>query len=314
MRIVALERHHLGQAALIVAQNYAEERAVVPALPSAPELPDLAEFAENGLGVAALEGGELVGFLGCHRPWDEAFGRCKGIFSPIHGHAAIARDRARIYDRLYQAASQKWVGAGILSHAIGLYAHDRESLTSFFDNGFGNRAVDAIRDMSPIAAPGLDGVTIRNVDSADADAIAALNNGLVDHLRQPPMFLPYFHTFTPEDIAGWIDEKRHRFVAAFDQRGAIAYLRLQDAGENFASDDPGTANISGAFTLPEVRGSGVSTVLLARLVDQLRDEGYRRCGVDFESFNYTARNFWLKHFTAYSNGVVRRIDERILPS
>jgi GNAT superfamily N-acetyltransferase len=312
MRIVALEPHHLEPARHIAAQNYDEERAVVPALPRVPELPDLTDFAENGLGVAALEGEELVGFLGCYRPWDEAFGRCKGIFSPIHAHGAISRERARIYDWLYQAASQKWVAAGILSHAIGLYAHDREALGSFFDNGFGNRAIDAIRDVSPITAPALDGITIRPVDAGDADVIAALNNGLLAHLRQAPMFLPHFQTFRPEDIAGWIAEKRYRFVAAFDRRRAIAYLRVQDGGENFASDDPDTMNISGAFTLPEVRGSGVSTALLAWLIDQLRDEDYCRCGVDFESFNYTARNFWLKHFTAYTDGVVRRIDERIL--
>jgi GNAT superfamily N-acetyltransferase len=71
-------------------------------------------------------------------------------------------------------------------------------------------------------------------------------------------------------------------------------------------------NITGAYALPEVRGTGVATALLAWLIDWLREHGYERCGVDFESFNYTARNFWLKHFTAYTMGVVRRIDERIV--
>ena len=44
----------------------------------------------------------------------------------------------------------------------------------------------------------------------------------------------------------------------------------------------------------------------------LKEEGYTRLGVDFESINPTARGFWLKYFSAYTHGVVRRIDERIL--
>jgi len=55
-------------------------------------------------------------------------------------------------------------------------------------------------------------------------------------------------------------------------------------------------------------------VLLSWLMDLLRERGYLRCGVDFECFNYTARRFWLKYFTAYSDSVVRRIDERITAS
>ncbi len=39
-------------------------------------------------------------------------------------------------------------------------------------------------------------------------------------------------------------------------------------------------------------------------------EGFLRMGVDFESFNPTAYGFWLKHFTAYTYSVVRRVDER----
>ena len=62
----------------------------------------------------------------------------------------------------------------------------------------------------------------------------------------------------------------------------------------------------------EVRGTGVATAVLAWLIDWLRAHGYERCGVDFESFNYTARRFWLKHFTGYTMGLVRRIDERIV--
>lgn len=312
MRIVDLAMEHIEPARRLAAEAYAAERRAVAALPAVDETPDLGDVVENGLGVAALEGDELIGFLGCSSPWEGAFGQVRGTFSPIHAHATVTQDRARIYDRLHQAASAKWVVGGVLSHAVGLYAHDATALGSFFDNGFGIRTIDAVRDVSPIDAPALDGVVLRQVEAADAEAIAPLHEGLIAHLRQPPMFMPLTVTASPEVMARWIDEARYRFVAAFDHDRPIAYLRWQAEGENFACDDPAMMSITAAYALPEVRGSGVATALLAWLIDWLREHGYERCGVDFESFNYTARNFWLKHFTAYSMGVVRRIDERIV--
>lgn len=312
LHVVELAPEHIRAARQLAAEAYAAERRAVPALPAVDETPDLADIVANGLGVAALDGDELIGFLGCPSPWEGAFGPVRGAFSSIHAHGAVARDRARIYDRLYQVASATWVAGGVLSHAVGVYAHDAAAMGSFFDNGFGIRTIDAIRDLSPIEAPIPDGLTLRQVEATDAEAIVPLHEGLISHLRQPPMFMPLTMTASPEMVARWIDEGRYRFVAAFDGDRPIAYLRWEASGETFASEHPSMMNITGAYALPDVRGTGVATALLAWLIDWLRDHGYERCGVDFESFNYTARNFWLKHFTAYTMGVVRRIDERIV--
>ncbi len=70
-------------------------------------------------------------------------------------------------------------------------------------------------------------------------------------------------------------------------------------------------NICGAYLLLGYRGKGVYTKLLAVMLETVQAEGYTRCGVDFESLNPTARGYWTKHFTAYTNSVVRRIDEPI---
>lgn len=54
---------------------------------------------------------------------------------------------------------------------------------------------------------------------------------------------------------------------------------------------------------------GVYQNLLDFLITTLKAEGYTCLGIDFESFNPTAYGFWLKYFNAYTNSVVRRIDE-----
>lgn len=79
-------------------------------------------------------------------------------------------------------------------------------------------------------------------------------------------------------------------------------------GETFACETPDMMNICGAYCMPEYRGTGVYQELLAYLINVLKEEGYTRLGVDFESFNLTARGFWLKFFTPYTNSLVRRVD------
>lgn len=311
MKISDFTAGDMEQAARIMRENYDEERRAVPALPEIAGWPGLRHFADNGLGVAAFEQDEMVGFLCTFAPREGAFGRTKGNFSPLHAHGTRQQGRADIYDRLYQNAAGKWVAQGSLCHAIALYAHDEAAHQSFFDNGFGNRTVDAVRLTTAIDAPGTR-FTYRRTGVEEAADIARLRDGLVRHLGGSPVFMPPEGSSDAQEIAQGMQNDEHTYFAAYDGASMVAYIKIQRQGENFACDAADMMSISGAFALPEVRGSGVYTALLAFLMDWLRERGYARCGVDFESFNYTARGFWLKHFTAYTHGVVRRIDERIL--
>ncbi len=59
-------------------------------------------------------------------------------------NAAISENRPKIYAAMYQAAGEKWVKAGAVSHAICLYAHDEELQQQFFRYGFGLRCIAII--------------------------------------------------------------------------------------------------------------------------------------------------------------------------
>jgi GNAT superfamily N-acetyltransferase len=87
---------------------------------------------------------------------------------------------------------------------------------------------------------------------------------------------------------------------------------VSDDGENFVTHHSMNGykmkNICGAYCLPDYRGKCIFQNLLNFVISILKDEGYTRLGVDFESYNPTAYGFWLKYFTAYTNSVVRRID------
>ena len=131
MNIIDFKRGHVDEAAALAFANYEDERGHVPALPLIDAVPDLTGFADNNLGVAAFDGGRLVGFMCGHGVWDNAWGisGLRNVFSPMHANGAQGDNRARagIYARIYQAAGEKWARAGAASHGVCLHAHDAEA-------------------------------------------------------------------------------------------------------------------------------------------------------------------------------------------
>ncbi len=309
MRITEFTQEHIPQAHSLVLAEYRVLQSRLPWLPEITAAPNLDDYAANHLGVAALEGERLLGFLCCRNPFPDAFHTtgAKGIFSPLHAHAAIEQDRARLYDVLYQAAAKKWVAAGIVSHAICFYSHDQASLEQFFWNGFGMRCLDALKENTvvPTRLPAL--ASYNEVAKADLASLLAMQNQLIAHLGNSPCFMKYAPISEERFLTA---NQENYFFAAQVQGKPVAYLRFSQEGENFISNCGKVINISGAFCLPEHRGSGIVDQLLDFTANFWYNQGYHLLGVDCESINPTARRYWLKHFTPYTYSLVRRIDEK----
>ncbi|PWR71285.1 GNAT family N-acetyltransferase [Methanospirillum lacunae] len=299
----------MTQACSIVADNYREEREFVPEIPVLSEffVPEI--FLKNGLGVAAIDDGDLIGFLCGFGPIDNQFGDVKGVFSPLHGHGAIQSDRKKIYSLLYSYAAKIWVKKEIFSHSIALYAHDNGGITSFFQNGFGMRCIDAIRSFDPISTPCLKECSYYEITTEKVEDIVPLNNALILHMHQSPIFMPIKHRNQAEIVKD-VKEGLFRYFCAFKDGTIIGYMKVGGSGENFISRHNSMVNICGAYLLPEYRGQGIASQLLSYILSQMQREGYDSVGVDFESINPQAREFWLRFFTPYTNSLVRRIDER----
>lgn len=312
MNIVDFKKEHISKASSLVLSNYAEELLRTPYMPPAINLPDLGKFTEGGLSVAAVEDGQLIGFLCFYPPWQNAFKTySKGTFSPLHGHGAVCENRSYIYKRMYQAAADKLVTAGVSSHSICFFANDEQGINALFTYGFGLRCMDAVRPLTPITTVSSFGLDMRIVSKEDIRIIRPLRRMLSDHLSQSPCFM----YSSDEEFNAWIEraEKRDSLVfAAFNGDDPIAFIETSDSGENFLTHEDDMQNICGAFCLPDYRGKGVFQCLLNFVISELKSEGYQRIGVDFESINPTAYHFWLKYFAPYTKSVVRRIDEKVL--
>jgi len=312
MRIVDFSRDHVAEAALLALAMYEEERRCVPTLPPVGAMPDLAYFADNGMGVAAFNDEVMLGFMCCYKPYKNAFGSsAKGIFSPMGAHAAVLSNRARIYAAMYEAAAEKWVRTGAISHCVSLYAHDKVANEQFFRYGFGLRCVDAIRPMELIDCAPCQGYEFMELTPNEYMLVYPLNLMLNEYQRSSPYFMNS-KPGTPESFMEYCNKKRPRFFGAKHENELCAYLQITDTGETFISEQPDCSNITGAFCLPQHRGKGMYQNLINAAITKLKDEGFTKLGVDFESFNPSGAAFWLKHFTAYVHGVVRRIDENIL--
>lgn len=310
MKIVDFEIKHVEEARMLAAQSYNEEREAVAVLPSIDTLPDLTRFTKNGLGVAAFEKDKMVGFLSCFGPYDNAFGTSsKGIFSPIHAHAAVKENRSYIMKRMYQEAAHKWVQEKAAYHTIALYAHDTVLRNTMFEYGFGLRCIDAIRSMDTFECSSVkEGITFEELAKEEEKDVRELRRLLAQHVGQSPCFMYK----TQEGTEEWLSEKEEdesRLFVARDNKRIVAFIEIADEGENFVTVVSSMVNICGAYCMPEYRGAKVAQNLINYAIGILKSEGYKLLGVDYEGFNPTANAFWKKHFTVYTNSVVRTIDE-----
>jgi len=315
LRYEPIDQKHAESALELVLSRYENERAHVPALPPGTEFRDSLGRAIKGLfgggcGLAALAGGRLAGFLSAYVA-DELFGRCAGVYAPVYGHGVADEFRSRLYQELYARAADLWVRQGLLCHAATFFAHDREAVETWFWLGFGLRCVDAIREATPIEAHDCR-VAVKKADVDDIPSIADIHTRHFSYYRSSPIFMDKPLGDPSQDFLDWISKPNHHLWIAFADGKPLGYIRIEPDGESFVSRHPSVMNITGAYVAEGRRGSGVGVSLLAELQQWLIQNGYKLCGVDFESINSIGSRFWTRRFTPYTYSMVRRIDERIL--
>lgn len=316
-----LKPEHLNDAASLVASAFRRERQHVPSLPARYEDPAsifsmLERFLGKAPGIAALDGGRLVGFLqGVAIP--EFKGTFRGVYCPEWAHAAAGPDRAGIYRLLYRQLAARWVADGCFTQALTLFAHDDEAVRAWFEANFGLLVMDACRPLAPLdegpANAPSGALEIRQGGARDIPLVVPLGQGLCRHLAASPTFLAGFHLLGPKDWERWLAEPDHFFWLAFLDGRTVAYVKGERSTDSACEivRDPGTFSLTGAYTLPELRSSGVATRLLSAIVEWAKANGYERCTVDFESANFDGRSFWLRHFTPVCYSLIRRVDERV---
>jgi GNAT superfamily N-acetyltransferase len=295
----------------LVSARFQSLRRRIPLLPDRFEQPEasldlLRDLAAQNAGVIALQDGAPVGFLlGLVIP--EIMGK-HSAYSPVWANAALPGHSRRIYEELYTRLSSRWVADGCYTHLISIMADDPQALEAWHWLGFGLINVDAVRSLTPLVGVDLN-VEVRQASLQDAAELSRLGRALERHEASAPTF--WLHEL--QDFGDALSEPGHAAWLAFDGGQVVGFIALEpgDDCECELLQDPGTVNISGAFTIEPARGKGAAASLLHHALAWARAQGYRRCAVDFEAMNTLAARFWLRWFQPVSYSLVRSIDERI---
>jgi GNAT superfamily N-acetyltransferase len=296
-------------------------RARVPQVPErwldpAPHAQVLEHLAAEGSGCVALAGSAYAGHL---VGWTWGVGPGARSFAPEAGLAVAPglppRVVRRVVEELVTWAGRRWAGDGVRTHLVAVPVDEATIRDGLLWLGYGMLVVDALRsldDASLAAIPGTPppGTRVRRAGPHDLAAILDLDRGLRRHLVDAPTFLVLRRGQDPARIAARLaDPATATFVAEADG-AAVAWLRVGPPGDDVALlvRDDATASIDAAFTMPQHRGDGVATALLAAAARWARDRGAVRLGVDFESANVVAARFWTRWFTPVTATYGRRLD------
>lgn len=305
---------HIDMAVKLALAELDNERNFCPDLPYEDFSKHLAGIlnwlSSQPFGKAAISEGKLVGYLIFAGPWDGFFGDVKGVFSPLGGSAFSYdyENRGRLASMLFENIAEEFVEQNIFSCALSRYAHDEEIAKSFVLNGFGIRCSDAVREISSLAiSHSSDNIHFVELPSNEFERVRKLRSGLVRHLARTPVFCPT----DMERYEQWFQKDGMRVFAAESDGEIIGFISVDDDAENFITEHDTMKNICGAYFDENYRGKGIARNLLAFIADTLKAEGVTHLGVDCETLNPTALNFWSKYFKPYTYSYARRIDERV---
>ena len=308
---------HIDEAVKLALAELEAEKVRCPDLPAENFTEKLTGMlywlCSQPFGKAAISEGRLVGYLLFAGPWDGFFGKVKGVFSPLGGSAFSydCENRGRLASMLFASVADEFVKQGIYSCALSRYAHDEEAMKSFVLNGFGIRCTDAVRKLSEFNLPcnSYDGILFKELPTDKFNEVESLQRGLHKHLAGAPVFFPAYEF--DNWFENWIKRETMRIFVAEKGGRIIGFISIDDNAENFITEHDTMKNICGTYFDEKYRGKGIAQGLLSFVANTLKAEGITHLGVDCETLNPTALNFWGKYFTTYTYSFARRIDERI---
>jgi GNAT superfamily N-acetyltransferase len=300
--IVPFADDHLDGAARLLAERHRAHRLIEPGLDARYEEPDAAREeidtlvrCDGASGVAALAGGEVVGFV-VGVPRDASWG--PNAWVEPAGHAAA---QAELVRDLYAAAAERWVADGSTSHYAMVPASHPALVDAWFRLGFGHQHVYAIRETPPSgerteAPPDL---TLRLARRDDLDALARLDVALPAHQALSPVFsrlpLPTVEDARAEYEGDFDDPRFTTFLVERDGRvigSAIACAIEVSSSHTSLALPPGAGFLGFAAVLPEARASGAGRLLGEAVLAWARETDRAWVVTDWRMTNLLSSRAW----------------------
>lgn len=249
-----LKNCHLEDVAEIALKNYQVERNSVSFLPPGNNFKHLIRSRLKKLiaeetGAVARANGKIIGFIAGYKI-NDFWGNCKGIYCPDYGHGVIGDNCKKIYQKLYKYSADRWVENGFTHHALTIYAHDRETVDTFFWLGFGLRCIDAMRKTTAIKKNYTD-VNISEIGKERIPEIADLQEELHNYFKKSPIFMPAEKADPEKYLENWLKNKNRHLWAAYKDDEAVGFMKIEPKGERLITESEEVMNITGAYVKQE---------------------------------------------------------------
>jgi len=281
--VPGLEIHPLSdlrdEAARLLAERYARQRAAEPLLPA---IGDFAPHVADTDGLVATRGRTAVAYLA---------GKVDGDTARI-GFAEHAASEPEALRDLYAVLAQRW---DVSKFAVAVPANEAELVDTWFRLAFGCQFFWSVRETED-AAPVDFGGTIREGAPDDLDMVAEFDEILWLLQSRSPSFsglaVPSRDEFRDEWSDLWDDpEVFTHFVAERDGR-VVGHAVLYARPEGDLRVPPRNIDLAHAATVDDVRGSGVGLALTAHVLRWAKEHGYESMTTDWRSVNLLSSRFW----------------------
>jgi GNAT superfamily N-acetyltransferase len=281
--VPSLEIHPLsalrGEAAGLLAERFARQRAAEPLLPDVDDF----EAQLPAEGHVATRGGKAVAYLAGAIDEEQRMARWQ-----FAGHAASEPEALA---DLFAVQAGK---LGVSRFMLTVPASDRELIDVWFRLAFGCQAVWAVREVGPTGPAAFAG-RIRPATPGDVEALIDFEEILYLHQGAAPSFsgftMPPREEVRKEFDAVWDDESYLPFVAANGDR-VVGMLALYRRPEGDLRVPAANIDIAFAATRDDVRGSGAGLALTQFAFDWAHENGFRSLTVDWRSVNLLSSRFW----------------------
>ena len=268
-----------GEAARLLAERHARERAAEPLL---PEVDDFAAHVPEGDGAVATRGGEAVAYLIAS----------VGVERAEVGLAGVAASEPEAVRDLYAHLARGWPSR----HQALVPASERELVDAFFRLAHGLQFMLAVRETESAAPVDFDG-SIRPGTPDDLAAVAEFDRMLWALLEESPSFSGRdveAQDFEAEWATLWDEPEFPLHVVAERDGRVIGHALLYQRPEGDLRVPPSNIDLAHAATVADVRGSGAGLALTAHVLNWAHEQGYRSMTTDWRSVNLLASRFWPK--------------------
>jgi ribosomal protein S18 acetylase RimI-like enzyme len=299
LEIRAFAEDDLDAAGSLLATRHREHRAAEPLLSERFEDPGVAReqvaslwAEEHASGAVASREGQVAGFLLGTRKNDRTRGA--NVWVEAAGYAV---DEPELIRDLYAFSSQRWVDEGRTRH-YALVPRLDEHLAAWFRLSFGAQQAHGIQAVDLRQWP----TGTRRAEAWDLEALVELAPLVSDHQARAPVFSGItkddrlahdeLRTLIAAEIANdelgeLVYESGGRVVASFE----LAPVEKASMHRGLAGPDD-SACITGAASLPDVRGSGAGLALTDAAHAWAREQGYATLVTDWRETNLLASRFW----------------------